>query len=153
MSTKSQIGVRALIISGDGLVVVEHEEKGKRLVVFPGGGLEEGETIFEGAMREVKEETNLEVVPEQLGYVREVVAGAAHGIEFYVICRLSGGEMSLGVDPEHEDGNEILKAVRIIPIGELATSQNWYPTELRPLIAEDFRNGFSTLRSLGTARF
>ena len=153
MATKSQAGVRALIATDDGLVIVEHEEKGKRLMVFPGGGLEEGETIFEGAAREVKEETGLDVVAESIAYVREIVAGKDHGIEFYVVCKVSGGELALGSDPEHEDGNFILKDVHEVAIGDFASMDNWYPTELHSLIEEDFKNGFPNMRFLGTVQF
>lgn len=153
MATKSQIGIRALIVSGDGLIVVEHEEKGERLMVFPGGGLEEGETIFEGVAREVKEETNLDVVPERIVYTREIIAGNSHGVEFYILCRLNGGNLSLGADPEHKDGNFILKDVHQISINDFAHTPNWYPKELQHLITDDFKKGFPENRFLGTVRF
>ncbi|MBI4993817.1 NUDIX hydrolase [Candidatus Wolfebacteria bacterium] len=153
MAIKSQIGIRALIISENCLIVVEHEKDKKRFMVFPGGGLEEGETIFEGAIREVKEETNLEVVPGRIVYTREIITGKNHGIEFYVLCRLSGGVLSLGIDPEHEDGNIILKDVHRISMNDFCSMTNWYPTELHSLIADDFKNKFSEYRFLGTVKF
>ncbi len=153
MATKSQIGVRALVATENGLVIVEHEEKGKRLMVFPGGGLEEGETLFEGAVREVKEETGLDVVADRIVYTREILAGKDHGIEFYVVCRVHGGELTLGSDPEHEDGNLILKDVHEVPIEDFVSMDNWYPMELHPILKKDFKNGFPEVRFLGTVRF
>ncbi len=152
MAIKSQIGVRALVTTDKGLVVVEHEEKGKRLMVFPGGGLEEGETIFEGAIREVEEETGLDVNAERVVYTREILAGKDHGIEFYIVCRVKGGKLALGSDPEHEDGNFILKGVHEISIENFVSMDNWYPTELHSILEKDFKNGFSETRFLGTVR-
>lgn len=64
-----------------------------------GGGVEAGETLFEAAAREVREETGLEVV--ELGpvvWLRESVMGLAEGDvlfkESYLVARCAGGELS-----------------------------------------------------------
>lgn len=101
----------------------------------------------------VKEETGLDVVAERLAYVREMVAGTNHGMEFYVVCTVQGGVLALGTDPEHKDGNMILKDVRQVAIADFASMEHWYPTELHTIIERDFKSGFSETRFLGTARF
>ena len=53
--TRVRIANRAIIIE-NGLILLSHEIKND-LWMLPGGGLEEGETIFEGVVREVIEET------------------------------------------------------------------------------------------------
>jgi len=152
MTIKSQIGVRALVPINNGLVFVEHAHKNDRILVFPGGGLEDGETLFTAAIREVKEETHLEVIPERISYIREVIANGEYGIEFYIACRVKDGIPKLGVDPEHDDGNTILKGVRVIAIDELQKMTNWHPAELQTIIEHDFKSNFTATRYLGVSK-
>lgn len=53
--------VYGLLIQNENILVAEERFKGKRMNKFPGGGLEWGEGLCEGLIREFKEETNLEV--------------------------------------------------------------------------------------------
>ena len=59
--TRVRIANRAIIIE-NGLILLSHEIKND-LWMLPGGGLEEGETIFEGVVREVIEETGNIIKP------------------------------------------------------------------------------------------
>lgn len=59
--------VHGLCFCGDKLVVVYAEGKG--YWTFPGGGIEPGETYEEAVIREVKEESNMKVLYQELiGY-------------------------------------------------------------------------------------
>ena len=59
--------VHGLCFCGDKLVVVYAESKG--YWTFPGGGIEPGETYEEAVIREVKEESNMRVLHQELiGY-------------------------------------------------------------------------------------
>lgn len=59
--------VHGLCFCGDKLVVVYAEGKG--YWTFPGGGIEPGETYEEATIREVKEESNMKVLHQELiGY-------------------------------------------------------------------------------------
>lgn len=120
---------------------------------FQEEGWKRGETLFQGAVREVKEETGLDVVADRIVYTREILAGKDHGVEFYVVCRVQGGELALGSDSEHEDGNLILKDVHEVPIEDFVSMDNWYPTELHPILEKDFKDGFPEVRFLGTVHF
>lgn len=64
--------VHGLCFYGDKLVVVYAEGKG--YWTFPGGGIEPGETYEEAVIREVKEESNMKVLHQELigfsGYIR-----------------------------------------------------------------------------------
>jgi 8-oxo-dGTP pyrophosphatase MutT (NUDIX family) len=60
-------GVHAFCFCGDKLVLVNHPEGGW---MPPGGGIEPGESYEEAVIREVKEETNMKVVHQELiGYL------------------------------------------------------------------------------------
>ena len=50
--TNIKLGVRAIIQTRKGLIMVEHKEGGdKNFLIFPGGGIESGESIFNAAKR------------------------------------------------------------------------------------------------------
>ncbi|OHA91474.1 MAG: hypothetical protein A2832_00560 [Candidatus Zambryskibacteria bacterium RIFCSPHIGHO2_01_FULL_44_22b] len=67
LSGKILQAVHAFCFCGDKMVVVYSNEKG--YWAPPGGGIEKGETIEKAVIREVKEETNMEVLYQGLiGY-------------------------------------------------------------------------------------
>jgi len=67
---------------------------------LPGGGVEEGESLAEGAIREVKEETGLEVELTRLVGVYSRMGGGMHDIHAVLYAgRPIGGELRL---QEHE---------------------------------------------------
>jgi 8-oxo-dGTP diphosphatase len=63
----------AIIRDGKVLIVRRAREPAKSLYTLPGGGVEAGETLFEAVMREVREETALEVEPVGLAGYREAI--------------------------------------------------------------------------------
>lgn len=72
MKILERVGVRA-IIKRNGLLAMQQSSTGEYKI--PGGGMDAGETIVEALMREVREETGLQVIPEtieELGEILEV---------------------------------------------------------------------------------
>ena len=70
---RKYVGHNPILICGAGVLI--YNEKGQVLLQKrsddgtwgnPGGSLELGETIYEAAVREVKEETNLDIAPKDL---------------------------------------------------------------------------------------
>src|SRR5207245_1718857 len=57
-------GVSAIILTGEGLLLQRRSDN--RLWGLPGGGVEPGESVTQALVREVREETGLEVVPLRL---------------------------------------------------------------------------------------
>lgn len=57
-------GVHAFCFWGDKLAIVYHQDK--KYWAPPGGGIEQGETYEEAVIREVKEETNMRVLHQEL---------------------------------------------------------------------------------------
>jgi 8-oxo-dGTP pyrophosphatase MutT (NUDIX family) len=62
---------RVLLVDGAGRTLLLHggdpARPGERWWITPGGGLDDGETLAEGAARELFEETGLRVDPAELG--------------------------------------------------------------------------------------
>ncbi len=86
------IGAFAIIFDDQSRVLLSHR---RDLDVWnlPGGGVESGEIPTEAVIREVKEETNLEVVVEKLVGVYGK-ADKKDELVFSFVCRIVDGELS-----------------------------------------------------------
>jgi 8-oxo-dGTP pyrophosphatase MutT (NUDIX family) len=120
--------------------MVEHTEKDHgKFLLFPGGGVEENESIFSAVEREVLEETQLTVKAQRILYIREVKYKNSFGIEFYILCEYVSGSLKLGVDPELTENKQILTNVKELPISKL-NEHTWKPDELHDSFAHDIQN-------------
>ena len=101
---------------GIGVIIVNHEGKvliGKRIgnhapyYSIPGGNLELGETFEEGATREIKEETDLDIKkPEVLAVTNNLETYRDEGLHYISIILLVqdfSGELK-NMEPEKCDG-------------------------------------------------
>lgn len=69
------VRARAVIVRDGKLLVSRDRRRGRELMALPGGRVQARESIVEALIREVKEETGLDIIPERLLYVAEVVGG------------------------------------------------------------------------------
>ena len=98
------VGVGAVIVDGDRVLLVQRgREPMKGRWTLPGGGLELGETLAEGVVREVQEETGLLVEPIELVELLDRIHREEDRVRYhYVIadylCRVSGGQLQAADD-------------------------------------------------------
>ena len=95
----SNLRVRAIISYGNRLVLIERiKQTGeeKKYFVFPGGGVEDFETLEECVHREVLEEVGIEVKP-----LRELYrVNTERKTEVFFLCEYISGEIGTGKGPE-----------------------------------------------------
>jgi 8-oxo-dGTP diphosphatase len=103
--TRPHLAVSAAIFRADRVLIVRRaREPGLGLYTLPGGGVELGETLQEAVVREVREETGLDVEPLALAGYRQVIVRDADGrIERHFVLlpfasRWTGGEVVLNAE-------------------------------------------------------
>lgn len=75
---------------------------------FPGGGIELGEDIQDALVREVKEETGMDVKPSKILYCSNSFfklpfkGNFVHSIHMFYLCDITGGELSTKFFDENE---------------------------------------------------
>lgn len=119
--------------------------------IFPGGGQHPGETLDRALVREVREETGIEVEPGRLLWVRELIAAlrpefpfdpADHAIEFMFEAHFVADH-----GDAHEEDEYQQEAVWVTP-DELA-SLRFYPSTVLPALTEFVGGGSSDLMYFG----
>ena len=100
------VGVGAIVIhEGRVLLVRRGKEPLKGRWSLPGGLLEVGESLHQGIVREVREETGLAVEPVELTELLDRIHREEERVRFhYVIadylCRVTGGELRAASDAD-----------------------------------------------------
>jgi 8-oxo-dGTP diphosphatase len=130
------LGIGALIFNRGKILLVERgKEPFKGYWSLPGGVLEAGETLEQGIIREVREETGLEVKPLKVLEIFERIIRDAHGAPEYhyvlidYICRITGGSLRAADDAS---------GVAWVPRRLLSTYQ--ITTGTLPVIEKGFRS-------------
>lgn len=135
---------RAVIIKDGKLLVIHRFNNGKEYWVFPGGGVEPGETDEQAAVREAKEETSVDVKVDKLLYRHKYDDGTER---LYYLCDYISGEPKLGDSVEKESmqkSTEHSWEPLWYPIGQLPQLK-LLPLEIRDWLIEDLRHGFADI--------
>jgi ADP-ribose pyrophosphatase YjhB (NUDIX family) len=94
-----KVKARAVILHGGKLVVSRERRQGEEYLLLPGGRVQDGESIAEALVREVAEETGLDVVAERLLYVAEVVGSyGVHDVNLVWLAELREGKAAIAAD-------------------------------------------------------
>jgi len=91
----------AIIIKENSIALIQRQREGRTYHVFPGGGIEVGETPEQAVVREVLEELGLEVNVAAL--IAKVYYRRAHETrtnQFYFRVHILGGTFGTGTGPE-----------------------------------------------------
>jgi 8-oxo-dGTP pyrophosphatase MutT (NUDIX family) len=95
-----KISARGIIIKNDKVLLIYREKAGDKYYSIPGGKIEVGEKLEETVVREVLEETSINVKP--LKYLGVFVGNDTHFEQHLFQCEYINGEPKLGDAIEKE---------------------------------------------------
>jgi ADP-ribose pyrophosphatase YjhB (NUDIX family) len=109
----------AVLIEGQQILLVKQRVSGssERQWSLPGGQLQRGETLAQCLIREMREETGLEVALDRLLYVCDRIGDGVHVLHITFAVTRTGGELRLGCEPEPEA--HPISDLRIVPLTSL----------------------------------
>lgn len=110
------IRVTGVLIEDEKILLVKQKVNDKRNWSLPGGKLERGETLEQGIIREMKEETGLDVAVEKLLYICDVSATGNTLLHISFLLKSTSGEISL---PSNELENNPIYDVRFVNVNDL----------------------------------
>ena len=136
------IRASTILIRGDKVLLMYRNKKGEEYFVFPGGTVEEGETIEKAAIRELMEETSINAKINKLLY-HQIYDNDME--QYFCLCDYISGEPKLdknSIEVERmAKGNNFYNPLWV-KIEELK-NMLVYPLEIRDILLEDIRNNFS----------
>jgi 8-oxo-dGTP diphosphatase len=133
-----------VLIKENKVALIERHRAGLDYYVFPGGGVDEGETPEQAAIRETMEELGIEVVIKQK--VAEINLGPKSR-QIYFLVEYVSGKFGTGTGEEFTDSdpNDPDEGVYVpiwMPIAELPRRTNIYPVDLAKLVVKSVRDGW-----------
>lgn len=116
-----RLRVSGISIVEDKILLVKHTSIGKTGILYapPGGGLSFGESVYQTLVREMKEETNLSVIPKRFLFVNEYLDPPLHAIELFFEIGIQNGHLVKGIDPELKADKQIIKEVGYFSLKEI----------------------------------
>ncbi|MFY9228362.1 MAG: NUDIX domain-containing protein [Candidatus Microsaccharimonas sp.] len=132
-----------IVIRENKLLVMFRKNNHGEYYVFPGGGVEDGETNEQATVRELDEETSVEVKTDRLLYTLHHDNGDTH--YFFLCSYISGAPQLRAGTNEYDDnvrGNDYYEP-RWLAIEEINKNGPLYPPEATDQFLKDLKNGFS----------
>ena len=111
-----QVRVTGILMEDGRILLVRQRLSETRDWSLPGGRLEQGETLEQGLIRELKEETGLDVRIERLLSLCDAEASGHTLLHISFIVVRTGGELTL---PTNEFDENPIRDVRFVPLAEL----------------------------------
>ena len=132
-----------VLIEDNKVALIERHRGGLDYFVFPGGGVDEGETPEQGAIRETMEELGLEVVIKQ----KLAIIHFSQSDQFYYLVERVGGKFGTGTGEEFTDADpdnpdEGVYIPIWMPVEELPQHEKIFPESIAKLVLESRIKGW-----------
>ena len=137
-------GVRVIILDENkNMLLVRQRHGDKDIWMVPGGGIEENESAAQAAVREVLEETGLDIeVDRLLWHVEEVSERGQRFVNFFFGHPVNPEQKPvLGKDPELPEEKQVLREAVFMPRKEVAELEVLYPEYLKDEFWHLLENG------------
>lgn len=143
---KEKIRVAGIVKINDGYAFMHRKNVIKRkdfqeYYTFPGGGLEEGETLEDGVIREIKEEFGINV--KVIKKLYEMKSEKFNQKEYFFLCEYIDGEFGTGDGPEFNNDPKYIESGEYLPeIIKKDDIENLllFPPEIKEKFVEDLKN-------------
>jgi len=143
MDKEIRIRIAVVLLKGNKVLLVQHQKNNRKYWLLPGGGLEYGETIEQCAIRELREETNLDISLGELILVSESIPPDQHR---HVVNLYYRGEINSGTIKKGDD--KVLSDLRYVQISELS-KLTFFPNVKKELLYILENSEVTIPRSLG----
>lgn len=114
-----RVSSRAIVfVDGKLLTFFRRKRKGDKLIEYyaiPGGGVEEGESLEETVVRELREEMNLKV--EVVKYLGKLTYDDL--VEHYYYCKVVGGKLQFGGEEVERNSADNFYRIELLDPSEL----------------------------------
>ena len=139
-----RIRAGVVLMQNDKVALIERHRAGLDYFVFPGGGVDDGESPEEAAIREAMEELGIEVAIRQK--VADIQLGSKSR-QVYFLVEQVGGEFGTGLGEEYTDSdpNSPEEGIYIpiwMPLEELSLHGNIYPADLAKMVVRALKDGW-----------
>ena len=133
-----------ILIEDNKVALIERHRAGLDYYVFPGGGVDEGETTEQGAIREAFEELGIQVAIKKM----VAVIHFAQSTQVYYLVEHVSGEFGTGTGEEFTDADpdnpeEGIYIPIWMPIDELPKHEMIFPESIKKLVLNSRINGWS----------
>ncbi len=135
--------MRAVVVKDDHLLVMYRNKFGQEYYTLIGGGIDVGETPTQALIREVHEETGVQLADPQLVLVEE--AGPIFGTQYVYLCHYVAGEPALHSDSEEAKIHALGKNLYVpmwLPLAQLPTMP-FRSEELKQALLHGLQHGFA----------
>jgi len=133
-----------VLIEDDKVALIERHRGGLDYFVFPGGGVDEGETPEGAAIRETMEELGLEVAIEK----KVAIIHFDQSTQFYFLVERVSGEFGTGTGEEFTDSDPDYPQSGVyipiwMPVDALPQHEDVFPVDVAKLVVKAKTNGWS----------
>lgn len=126
----TRIRASGLILKNNQVLVIRRVKAGEEYWLFPGGGVEKGESNLEAALREIREETSLELanIIDQKTYRDPENKNAQH---FFVVGEPKEGLATPSSELAEENENEGTFELKWMNISDALKLDKLYPIPVK----------------------